>query len=238
MIKLYCDGACSGNPGPGGYGVVAVLDDKVVFKLSDYCSETTNNRMEIAAVVYGLRKLMKYVESTRTRVEVVTDSQYVVNTMTKNWARNKNVDLWDLLSSVVARFQSVTWTWVKGHASNCYNNIADQLAVAAYTQKLEESYFSLEDGNLLNDYNNEPVGTANTNEIYVSFVTHKEFTWNGKRIRIFTKNIFDPITNSYVAQYMGAVNDMLVLNGSYLTHPELAVVQNNCIYYAEKVVKE
>ena len=194
--------------------------------------------MEIAAVAYGLRKLMKYVESTRTRIEVVTDSQYVVNTMTKNWARNKNVDLWDLLSSVVARFQSITWTWVKGHALNRYNNIADQLAVAAYTQKLEESYFSLEDGNLLNDYNNEPAGTANTNEIYVSFVTHKEFTWNRKRIRIFTKNIFDPITNSYIAQYMGAVNDILVLNGLNLTHPELAVVQNNCIYYAEKVVKE
>lgn len=131
-VKLYTDGACSGNPGIGGWAYVLPHFSE---EDSDYEKATTNNRMEITAVIKGLQAALNHL--IVDRVEVITDSQYVVNTMTKGWQKKKNVDLWHQLDCLVNQFQEVTWTWVKGHADNKYNKRCDELAVNAYKQQQE-----------------------------------------------------------------------------------------------------
>ena len=122
MIEIYTDGACLGNPGPGGWAAIT-LDNGSKRALSGGDERTTNNRMEILAVVEGLAALPESVEVT-----VFSDSQYVVNTMTRNWKRNANRDLWAMLDAEVAK-RTVQWQWVKGHAGNPLNEEADKLAV-------------------------------------------------------------------------------------------------------------
>lgn len=124
-IKLYTDGACSGNPGPGGWASIIINGD-YIHKISGSDKSTTNNRMEIIAVIEGLKMV-----SEASKVEVITDSAYVVNTMTKGWKRNKNQDLWGELDTLVSK-RDVKFTWVKGHASNQYNNECDKMAVSEY----------------------------------------------------------------------------------------------------------
>lgn len=124
-IKLYTDGACSGNPGPGGWASIIINGD-YIHKISGSDKSTTNNRMEIIAVIEGLKMV-----SETSKVEVITDSAYVVNTMTKGWKRNKNQDLWGELDTLVSK-RDVKFTWVKGHASNQYNNECDKMAVSEY----------------------------------------------------------------------------------------------------------
>ena len=124
-IKLYTDGACSGNPGPGGWAAIIINGD-YIHKISGSDESTTNNRMEIIAIIEGLKMI-----SETSKVEVITDSAYVVNTMTKGWKRNKNQDLWEELDNLVLK-RDVKFTWVKGHASNQYNNECDKMAVAEY----------------------------------------------------------------------------------------------------------
>ena len=121
-IKLYTDGACSGNPGPGGWAAIIINGDHI-HKISGSDESTTNNRMEIIAVIEGLKMVGEVSE-----VEVITDSAYVVNTMTKGWKRNKNQDLWNELDTLISK-HNVKFTWVKGHASNQYNNECDKMAV-------------------------------------------------------------------------------------------------------------
>ena len=124
-IKLYTDGACSGNPGPGGWAAIIINGD-YIHKISGSDKSTTNNRMEIIAVIEGLKMI-----SEDSKVEVITDSAYVVNTMTKGWKRNKNQDLWNELDTLISK-RDVKFTWVKGHASNQYNNECDKMAVLEY----------------------------------------------------------------------------------------------------------
>ncbi len=137
-VTLYCDGACSGNPGPGGYGAVLEHDGRCR-ELSQGYAHTTNNRMELRGVIAGLESLKE-----PCRVRVVTDSQYVVNAMSQGWAakwrangwrRNKkekalNPDLWERLLDLCAR-HTVTFAWVRGHAGHPMNERCDQLAVRA-----------------------------------------------------------------------------------------------------------
>jgi ribonuclease HI len=127
MLKIYTDGACSGNPGPGGWAYVIPEYTKEEF---DYAPATTNNRMELIAVIEGLHGALKYANGGD--VEIITDSQYVVNTMTLGWKKNKNVDLWQELDNILVYFHEVKWTWIKGHADNPYNKRCDELAVNAY----------------------------------------------------------------------------------------------------------
>lgn len=127
-IFLYTDGAASGNPGPGGYGVVLKCGN-LRKELSGGFALTTNNRMEMLAVIKGLESL----KWEGARVEVYSDSSYVVNTMTQGWKRKKNHDLWARMDSLCARF-NVTFHWLKGHAGHPENERCDALAVAAYSR--------------------------------------------------------------------------------------------------------
>ena len=133
-VEIYSDGACRGNPGPGGWGVVLRYGDAEK-ELWGGEAETTNNRMELTAVIRGLEGLTR-----SCPVRVVTDSQYVKNGITQwihNWRRNgwktanrkpvKNADLWQELWDQVEN-HDVTWEWVKGHSGHPENERADQLA--------------------------------------------------------------------------------------------------------------
>jgi len=136
-IRLITDGACIGNPGPGGWAYVLRYGEKVK-EMSGFEPETTNNRMELRAAVEGLRVLKEACE-----VEVITDSQYMKNGITDwihKWKRNGwrtaskkpvvNQDLWQELDEQVARHKT-EWSWTKGHASHDDNNRCDELATAA-----------------------------------------------------------------------------------------------------------
>lgn len=134
IVKIYTDGACKGNPGPGGWGALLIYQGKEK-ELWGGEFETTNNRMELMAAIRGLAALNRACE-----VCLITDSQYVkkgitewlVNWKKKNWktAANKpvkNADLWKALDEQVVKHE-VTWQWVKGHAGDEGNERADQLA--------------------------------------------------------------------------------------------------------------
>jgi ribonuclease HI len=134
-LQIYTDGAARGNPGRGGYGVVLLWGDKRK-ELSAGYRLTTNNRMELMAVIVALSSLTKQ----NIAVTIYTDSQYVVNTIEKKWLDNwirtdfkggkKNKDLWMLYHAVAKNFK-VRFVWVRGHADNALNNRCDELATAA-----------------------------------------------------------------------------------------------------------
>lgn len=121
MIEIHTDGACLGNPGPGGWAAI-VVESGTERALHGGDKHTTNNRMEQLAAIKGLQSVAESSEVT-----VFSDSQYVVNTMTKNWKRKANLDLWDKLDSEAGK-RKVSWRWVKAHAGNPLNEKADALA--------------------------------------------------------------------------------------------------------------
>mgnify|MGYP001185574194 FL=1 len=118
---LYTDGSCIGNPGPGGWASIIIIND-IKTTLSGSDEKTTNNKMEITAVIKGLEQFPK-----NSSVKIFTDSEYVINTMTKNWKRNTNLDLWNRLDSLVIN-RTIEWNWVKGHSGNKLNDEADLIA--------------------------------------------------------------------------------------------------------------
>ena len=135
---IYTDGACSGNPGPGGWGAVIFDNDNKQKNISGSEENTTNNRMELSAAIMALEEVNKNSEIT-----IYTDSTYVKNGITEwvlKWKENgwknsnkepvKNKDLWEKLVNLCEQ-NTINWKWVKGHASNKYNNLADELATKA-----------------------------------------------------------------------------------------------------------
>jgi ribonuclease HI len=120
---VYADGSCIGNPGPGGWGVVLRDPDGNVTELNGHDDSTTNNRMEITAAIEGLRAIER-----GAQVILRSDSEYVVKSMTLNWKRNKNIDLWQLLDAETG-VRRVRFEWVRGHGSDPTNNRADELAL-------------------------------------------------------------------------------------------------------------
>jgi len=139
LVEIFCDGACSGNPGPGGWGTI-LRSGGHEKELSGFAAETTNNRMELTAAIRGLAALKR-----PCRVRLTTDSQYLHKGITEwihGWRRNGwknskkeevvNRDLWEELSAL-ARQHQVEWIWVRGHAGHAENERCDELARAAIT---------------------------------------------------------------------------------------------------------
>ena len=135
MIKIFTDGACSGNPGIGGWGVVILIKDSDPIFLKGGEIQTTNNRMELKAAI----KALKYFKEHQL-ITLITDSKYVkdgIESWITNWKKNgwktaskkpvKNKELWVELDSQIAK-HNITWKWVKGHAGDRYNEKADFLA--------------------------------------------------------------------------------------------------------------
>lgn len=137
-VEIYTDGACSGNPGNGGWGAVLMYNGAQK-EMSGGVENTTNNQMELLACIKALEALKQ-----PCRVDLYSDSAYVVNSFLQNWLVNwklngwkgankkpvKNIELWQQLDNL-CNIHDVTWHKVKGHADNVYNNRCDQLAVSA-----------------------------------------------------------------------------------------------------------
>jgi len=130
-IHIHTDGSCSGNPGPGGWGAVIHFDDEEI-KISGGEKDTTNNRMEMTAIIEAL-KWLREKDLLERSIEIFSDSNLIIQTMNKGWKKKANIDLWAEMDKQRA-WLNITWTWVKGHADNKYNNLADELAVSE-TQK-------------------------------------------------------------------------------------------------------
>ncbi|MDB2703748.1 ribonuclease HI [Methylophilaceae bacterium] len=144
MIKIYTDGACKGNPGVGGWGAIIMQDEKNI-ELFGGENETTNNRMELMAVIMALKEISSNLELT-----IYTDSTYVqkgISEWIKNWKVNnwrssskkpvKNKDLWIELDEAVGS-RKINWEWVKGHAGNEGNEKADELANQGVVSMMRE----------------------------------------------------------------------------------------------------
>ena len=135
---IYTDGACSGNPGPGGWGTIILDEKENQINLSGKEKSTTNNRMELMAPIMALKKIKKSSE-----IVIYTDSTYLKNGITtwiKNWEKNgwknanrkpvKNKDLWITLNKLIEK-KNIIWKWVKAHSGNKFNELADRLATEA-----------------------------------------------------------------------------------------------------------
>ena len=140
-VTIYTDGACSGNPGKGGWGAILIYAKEKKY-MSGSKQLTTNNQMELTATIEALKAILK-----PSNIALYTDSQYVKNGITSwifNWKKNgwktankktvANKDLWIELEKYVD-FHSVNWFWIKGHSGDHYNEIADQLAVKAMNER-------------------------------------------------------------------------------------------------------
>ncbi len=155
-VHIYTDGAAKGNPGPGGYGVVMEWVGKPYKKeFYEGFRFTTNNRMELLAVIVGLEKL----KNKETKVLVISDSKYVVDSVEKKWVfgwekkgfvGKKNPDLWQRFLKIY-RLHMVDFKWIKGHNNHPQNERCDELAVAAASQKnlVADAYYENEGKKLL-----------------------------------------------------------------------------------------
>ena len=145
-IEIFTDGACSGNPGKGGYGIVMRYGDKEK-EYSKGFRRTTNNRMELLAVIDALSKIKRY----DIPVVVYSDSKYVIDSISKGWVFNwvktgfkgkKNEDLWRRYLEQHSKFD-IEWKWVKGHAGHPENERCDELATSAAHGNIDSVYESL-----------------------------------------------------------------------------------------------
>ncbi len=138
QIRIYTDGGCCGNPGPGAWAYI-LIDPEGTTRNAGFVGETTNNRMELRAVIEALQAVRERGDSVSAQIELFTDSQYVKNGITDwihNWIRNgwktrakqpvKNQDLWKLLLSSSSTM-SIHWRWLQGHAGDRYNEACDRL---------------------------------------------------------------------------------------------------------------
>ncbi len=141
-FNVFTDGACKGNPGPGAYSYIILDNDKILYKYSEGFIKTTNNRMELMAIIEAL----KYIKLTYTSFEcnIFSDSKYVTDTFNKNWIGNwlnnnfkkvKNTDLWNSYINI-AKGLNIKYFWVKGHKGVTYNEECDKMASSSINNKI------------------------------------------------------------------------------------------------------
>lgn len=127
-MDIYTDGACHSSTKIGGIGVVFTKNNQIIYKFSKQFIDTTNNKMEILAIIYALHAISKPIDI----INIYSDSQYALGCITKNWSRKKNTDLWQLFDKVYSKAKilcsNIQFNWVKGHDINEFNNAADKLA--------------------------------------------------------------------------------------------------------------
>jgi ribonuclease HI len=126
-IRIFTDGSCLGNPGPGAWAYLIRIDGKE-HRAEGGEPYTTNNRMELTAVIEALKWLTEH-HPAETDMEIASDSSWVINTLTKNWKRKKNLDLWDTLAPYLFE-KNITWKWVRGHNGHKENEDCDRRAQA------------------------------------------------------------------------------------------------------------
>lgn len=140
-FKIYTDGSCHGNPGPGGWAFIVLKEDLIQFQESGSMKNTTNNQMELSAAIKGIEYILK--SNTDSNIKLFTDSKYVIdgiNSWIHGWKKNnwktasrqpvKNIELWKQLDDLVKRV-TIEWVWVKGHSGEVMNEKVDQLANSA-----------------------------------------------------------------------------------------------------------
>lgn len=140
-IKIYTDGSCLGNPGEGGWGAIIQYHNDHENKektLGGGEPYTTNNRMEmmgiIAALTWVKKNIIKEGEEKKYLIEIFSDSRLIIETLTKNWKKKMNTDLWVMMDDAKKNLH-MTWNWVKGHASDPLNQRVDKIAVAESTKQ-------------------------------------------------------------------------------------------------------
>jgi ribonuclease HI len=131
-IHIYTDGSCIGNPGPGGWGAI-ILHDEKEHDLKGGNKDTTNNRMEMTAIIHALKWLRqdKNIPTEKldeAKITIHSDSNLIVQTLNQRWKRKANTDLWAEMDKVRA-WLNIKWVWVKAHADNHYNNKVDEIAL-------------------------------------------------------------------------------------------------------------
>ena len=133
-FEIYTDGSCIGNPGPGGWGTLIFKNGKEAAEFSGGSKEdTTNNRMEMTAVIKALRWLHKKQDPKKAQIIIYSDSNLIIQTLNKGWKKKANTDLWAQIEKLSA-WLDIQWVWVKAHADNKNNNRVDELAFNAATK--------------------------------------------------------------------------------------------------------
>lgn len=126
-ISIFTDGSSLGNPGPGGFCALVKKSGKsFIVKGGD--PHTTNNRMEMSAIIAGLYWLHKKFPNVKT-CKIFSDSNLIIATLNHGWKRKKNTDLWEKLDHIITKFERIDWHWIKGHAGHPENTKADRIAV-------------------------------------------------------------------------------------------------------------
>lgn len=148
-IEVYTDGACSGNPGPGGYGIVIInKGENTEVELGGYTKDTTNNRMELTAVITALN----YIYNTygKSDIKIISDSKYVISSILNKWLNNwirhnyhksdgsdlPNEDLWRAFVEAQGKHHTIKYEWVKGHSGNVKNERCDRIAVGCINDRI------------------------------------------------------------------------------------------------------
>lgn len=139
-IQIFTDGSSLGNPGPGGFCAIIKKETKT-YIVKGGENHTTNNRMEMSAIIAGLYYVHKKI-TRELNVEVFSDSSLIIETMRKGWRRKKNLDLWAKLDSIAAKFDKIKWHWIRGHAGHKENTKADHIAVLEAKKRLSTKNFT------------------------------------------------------------------------------------------------
>jgi len=134
-VEIYTDGACSGNPGPGGYAAIIYIDKQPPIKITGYKPNTTSNRMELTAVIEALNQIER-----PSKVKVFSDSKYVIDSMNGKWEKKTNFDLWRKLEmNRLLAHHSVEWIWIPGNSDQIDHRECDSLAKAAATGQMQDA---------------------------------------------------------------------------------------------------